>query len=140
MRKLLNSISVDTKILLTNLIGGILWFPSIFILVPRAPYQIIGSISLIFAGILLLFECLEKYLVKEDEMFIAHMKSAKAKALDITVGGLIWYCITATFLWLLFGLKFEHDWRALAFAVIGFAKLDTFLFFRLLEKTGRSYF
>lgn len=140
MRKFLNSLSADAKNLLINLVGGIAWFLSILMVVERNPYQIIGSVSLMIAGLLLFFETIEKYLIKEDEMFIAHMREAKAESLGRVTGGLMWYCIMATILWKIFGLNVTYDWRAMAFAVIGFAKIVTFMYFRNLEKKGRYYF
>ncbi len=96
MKKFLNSISVDTKNLLFNFVGGIVWFLSIMNVieiesnpVATSIFKIVGGSTLLVASILLFFETMEEFLIKEDEMFIAHMKEAKAKTLDIVVGGLM---------------------------------------------------
>ncbi len=140
MKKFLKSISADAKNLLFNFVGGIAWFLSLFMVIEKRPYQIIGLVALAIAGILLYFEVASDYFVKEDEMFTSHMKEAKAESLNRVVHGLMGYCILTTILSRFFGLNVEHDWRIMAFAVIGLAKLITCMYFRNLEKTGRYYY
>ena len=113
MRRFLNSISADAKNLIFNLGGGIIWFLSISmtIVVGSNPIatsicKIVGGVTLMIAAFLQFVGIIEEYFIKEDEMFIAHIKEAKARTLDIVVGGLIWYCVTATFLKIFFGFNF----------------------------------
>lgn len=137
----LKSFSAKTKNILTNYIGGIAWLFSLFLVTDKYnSLRVIGCISLFIAGIVLLYEACIRYLSKEDEMYITHINEAKAESLNRLVYGLIVFCVLETLLKTFWGTTpIVHDWRIMAFALIGISKLITGMYFSNLERKGRYY-
>ncbi len=132
--------SVNTKNTVFNIIGGITWIAACLLFTDKYKYlHIIGAIALIISGIILAYEVISEYLIKEDEMYITHMKEAKAAALDRLVWGLMVFFLLATIFSHFKNINNSHDWRAFAFIVVGLSKLITGMYFRNLERKGRYY-
>ena len=132
--------SVSTKNIVFNIIGGITWIAACLLFTNKyISLHLIGAFALFISGITLGYEVISDYLIKEDEMFIEHMKEAKAAALDRMMWGLMVFCILATIFSDFKDTNITHDWRILAFIVIGISRLLTGMYFRNLERKGRYY-
>ncbi len=134
----LEKMSVRTKNIIFNIVLGTTFLGSMFMCVETVrTLKVIGSLSLMLTGILVILDAIWTYFINgdEDEMFKSHMISAKAKTLEIITGGLFVYAILSSFI----PSTRDNDWRILAFAAIGLSRILTGIYFMNLERKGELY-
>ena len=133
-------ISIKTYNILTNMILGIALIISSLVIAAEKNITlgIIGLIAMVVALILHLADGLLD-VDGDDEMFEAHKKAAKARALDIVLGALLFMNLFATISTTVFKHTMISDWRAFALILVGAIKILTAYFFARYEKEGDNY-
>ncbi len=137
-----NHLSVAAKNIIFNIVLGLAFVISSIRFIEKSKmYMLIGGFASLIVGILMLWEVLNQWRDNEnqDEMFRNHMQSAKAKTLDLVIGGLFFYAWLAGIMDTFTNQSIpSSNWGVLAFLIVGFSKIVTGLHFIYLERHGES--
>lgn len=143
LKKQKMELSIVAKNLLFNLIAGAAYMiSSVMFIDDSAICRILGSFALMIAGFLGICATWSSLRSGEDqdEMFENHMKSAKAKTLELMTGGLLVYALVVSLISSFSKQTVQNSphWGVLAFLIIGFSRIVTGLHFIYLEKHGED--